>query len=44
MAGMCDKLAHDYFGVNQLVVWKAAREDLPTLQSSISRIVAESKK
>jgi uncharacterized protein with HEPN domain len=29
MIGMRDKLIHDYFGVNQLVVWKTVTEDLP---------------
>lgn len=41
IAGMRDKLTHDYFGVNQLVVWKTAREDLPALKSSIAKIVNE---
>lgn len=39
MAGMRDKLTHDYFGVNQLVVWKTAVEDVPVLESLIRRIV-----
>ncbi|MBI4518655.1 MAG: DUF86 domain-containing protein [Deltaproteobacteria bacterium] len=29
MTGMRDKLIHDYFGVNQMVVWKTVTEDLP---------------
>ncbi len=41
MAGMRDKLTHDYFGVNDLVVWKTASEDLPVLESAISRIISE---
>jgi uncharacterized protein with HEPN domain len=35
MAGMRDKLIHDYFGVNLQVVWKTVREDLPRLQKAL---------
>lgn len=42
MAGMRDKLTHDYFGVSLIVVWKAATEDLPNIEPGISRLVAES--
>jgi uncharacterized protein with HEPN domain len=38
MAGMRDKLTHDYFGVNIEVVWKTVVEDLPYLRAAISRI------
>ena len=41
MAGMRDKLTHDYFGVNLIVVWKTATEDLPNVEPAISRIVAK---
>jgi uncharacterized protein with HEPN domain len=39
MAGMRDKLTHDYFGVDLIVLWKTAREDLPNLEHAISQIV-----
>lgn len=42
MAGMRDKLTHNYFGVNLIVVWKTATEDLPALEPEIRRIVVES--
>jgi uncharacterized protein with HEPN domain len=35
MAGMRDKLIHDYFGVNLRVVWKTVQEDLPRLQKAL---------
>jgi uncharacterized protein with HEPN domain len=38
MAGMRDKLTHDYFGVNIEVVWKTVVEDLPDLHAAISQI------
>jgi uncharacterized protein with HEPN domain len=31
IAGMRDKMIHDYMGVNQAVVWKTVNEDLPPL-------------
>ena len=43
MARMRDKLIHDYFGVDLLVVWKTATEDLPLLVPMIQGIVTEAK-
>jgi uncharacterized protein with HEPN domain len=31
MAGITDKLIHDYITVNREIVWKTVREDLPPL-------------
>ena len=42
MAGIRDKLIHDYFGVNIEVVWKTVTEDLSGLKSEIMRILADS--
>jgi len=39
MAGMRDKLVHDYFGVDVNMVWVTAKEDLPELQREISAIL-----
>jgi uncharacterized protein with HEPN domain len=40
MAGIRDKLIHDYFGVNLDVVWKTVTEDLPKLEPEIRRILS----
>ncbi len=41
IAGMKDKLIHDYFGVNIEVVWKTATIDVPKLKSPIKQIITE---
>jgi len=38
IAGMRDKLIHDYLGVDVVVVWKTIKEDIPTLEKLISEI------
>jgi uncharacterized protein with HEPN domain len=40
MAGTRDKLIHDYFGVNRVVIWKTATEDIPELLPMIRQILA----
>lgn len=38
MAGMRDKLIHEYFGVNYQVLWKTAKEDIPSIQPLIAAV------
>ena len=45
MAGMRDKLIHEYFGVNYQVLWKTAKEDIPFIQPLIAKVYqSESRK
>ncbi len=39
MAGMRDKLIHDYFGVNLGTIWKTVQEDLPPLKPKLLRVI-----
>jgi uncharacterized protein with HEPN domain len=41
MAGMRDKLIHNYFGVDVDKVWLTAIEDLPVLKIEIEKILAK---
>jgi len=41
MAGMRDKLIHDYVSVNAEVVWKTVTEDLPPLLPVLQRVCNE---
>ena len=38
IAGMRDKLIHDYLGVDVEVVWRTISEDIPTLEKQIKEI------
>ncbi len=41
MAGIRDKLIHDYVSVNLEVVWRTVTEDLPPLLPQIERVIDE---
>ncbi|MBI4676485.1 MAG: DUF86 domain-containing protein [Elusimicrobia bacterium] len=41
MAGMRDKLAHEYFGIDLGILWKVVKEDLPPLLPMIRRVLKE---
>lgn len=41
MAGMRDKLIHDYFGVDTQVVWNTATEDIVALEEKIKNLISD---
>lgn len=41
MAGMRNKLVHNYFGVDTAMVWITATEDLPKLKEELHTVISE---
>jgi len=39
IAGMRDKVIHDYFGVNLEIVWAVVDKELPKLEQAIGRLL-----
>lgn len=43
MAGIRDKLIHEYFGVNMAVIWNTVKRDIPSLKPLITEVLKETK-
>lgn len=41
IAGLRDKVIHDYFGVNLDIVWAVVEKDLPALRAAIDHLLSE---
>ena len=41
IAGMRDKMIHEYFGVNLQLVWDAIEQEVPRLQQKLEAILGE---
>lgn len=44
IAGMRDKLIHEYFGVSFSIVWETIKNDLPGFKAEIKKILTEIEK
>ena len=42
MAGMRDKLIHDYMGVNDSMAWDVVKNKIPELHEQITKVIAKS--
>ncbi len=41
IAGMRDKLIHDYFNTDLEIIWKAVQEDIPSLKIMITEVLRD---
>jgi len=44
MAGMRDKLIHEYFGIDLEILWKVAKEDIRSIRPAMRRVLRETKR
>jgi uncharacterized protein with HEPN domain len=44
IAGMRDKLIHDYFNTDMAIIWRAVQEDIPALKIMISSVLRDLQK
>ena len=44
MAGMRDRLIHDYMGINYSIVWDVARNKIPELSEQIAEVIRNEQK
>ena len=44
IAGMRDKLVHEYFGISYEIVWKTIKEDIPFLERKIEEVLREERR
>ena len=44
MAGMRDKLVHNYFGVDFEILWKVIKEDIPSIKPLIKQMLEDLEK
>lgn len=44
MAGMRDKLIHNYFGVDFEILWKVIKEDIPNIKPLVKQILDDLEK
>jgi uncharacterized protein with HEPN domain len=41
IAGMRDKVIHDYFGVNLEIVWAVVQQELPKLRAAVAELLEQ---
>lgn len=44
MAGMRDKLMHEYFGIDLEILWSTAKEEVPVLKTSVQKILKDTER
>jgi len=43
MAGMRDKLIHEYFGIDLDIIWAGIRQEIPAVEPIIRQLLKEEK-